>query len=86
MTELRNFLLLNSSCKLMYGEPVTGPMLAELAISYAKADIPNIKDTWTNICETMCLGAFEEADNHLKQHLASVRIPCEDEKQLWMNL
>lgn len=78
MTEIRDFILKNSFVKLMNGTPVTGPMLAEMAVSYANADIPNIMDTWTNICQNICLGAFEEADNYLKQHLALVRIPCED--------
>ena len=56
----------------MHGKSLTGEMLAEMAICYSKADIPNIQDTWTNICQNLCLGALDEADKHLKEFLTKV--------------
>ena len=80
---MRAHLLNDPVIKQMHGKSLTGEMLAEMAICYSKADIPNIQDTWTNICQNLCLGALDEADKHLKEFLAKVQpFPHEDEGAL----
>ena len=51
----------------MYGKTLSGKMLADFAQIFADADIPVLKDAWTNICYRQCLGALDEADSLLKQ-------------------
>jgi len=63
----------------MYGKTLNGKMLADFAQIFANADIPVLKDAWTNICENQCFGAFNEADSLLKKSIDSIQpFPCED--------
>ena len=54
----------NSKIKRIFGEPIDGQQLADLATKYTAAKMPELRSAWESICQNRSL----EESNLIQQH------------------
>jgi hypothetical protein len=63
----------------MFGKPLNGANLADLAIQISSEDIPVLKSAYNNMCTNECLEAMAESDANFDAGMNTIELPVEND-------